>query len=65
MKAKLLEPELYTEAPRVCLKPGCEGTIFLRHEEGWQCFNCMKIVYKANRPMNGSGGIKRHARDNN
>ena len=46
MTGKLLEPQLYNEAPSKCTKPGCEGTLFIPHEDGWQCFNCMKIIYK-------------------
>ena len=65
MKEKLLEPQLYNQAPAVCTKPGCGGTIFLPHEDGWQCFNCMKIVYKANdRPVKKIM-VKRYSRDNN
>jgi len=50
MRRKLLEPEvkLYTQAPTVCTKPGCGGTMFIPHEDGWQCFNCMKVIYKSN-----------------
>jgi len=47
MKEELLEPKLYSQAPPVCLKPGCGGEVFIPHEDGWQCFNCMKIIYKA------------------
>ncbi len=47
MTGKLLEPKLYKEAPSVCTKSGCGGKIFVPHEDGWQCFNCMKIIYKA------------------
>ena len=46
MVEQLLEPKLYESPPAVCTKPGCGGTIFLPHEDGWQCFNCMKIIYK-------------------
>ena len=31
--------------PEVCPKPGCGGTKFIRHEDGWQCLNCFKIIY--------------------
>jgi hypothetical protein len=65
MKVKLLEPKLYSQAPPVCAKPGCGGTLFLPHEEGWQCFNCMKIMYKANDKVPSSRVYKRYARDNN
>ena len=47
MTGKLLEPKLYEETPAVCTKPGCGGMVFIPHEDGWQCFNCMKIIYKA------------------
>ena len=48
MRRNLLKPKLSNQAPSVCTKPGCEGTVFFLHEDGWQCFNCMKIIYKAN-----------------
>ncbi len=32
--------------PAVCPRPKCEGTYFIPHEDGWQCWNCMKIIYK-------------------
>jgi hypothetical protein len=44
------EPELLTEPPAVCTKPGCGGRLFIPHEEGWQCWNCMKIIYRS-RPL--------------
>jgi len=47
MGEKLLKPKLYSQAPSVCTKPGCGGTFFIPHEDGWQCFHCMKIIYKA------------------
>ncbi|MBN1862699.1 MAG: hypothetical protein JW790_03550 [Dehalococcoidales bacterium] len=40
------EPEPATAPPSVCTKPGCGGTVFIPHEDGWQCFNCMKIIYR-------------------
>jgi hypothetical protein len=64
MTGKLLEPELYGQAPSVCTKPGCGGTVFIPHEDGWQCFNCMKIVYKAKASVVKIGVIERYARDN-
>jgi len=39
-RAQLVEP------PRLCPKPNCRGTFFIAHEDGWQCWNCMKIIYK-------------------
>jgi ribosomal protein S27AE len=47
MRKKLLKPELVKEAPSVCTKPGCGGTVFIPHQDGWQCLNCMKIIYAA------------------
>ena len=46
------EPAVLTEVrinrpPEVCTKPHCEGIVFLRHEDGWQCLNCMKIIYSS------------------
>jgi len=33
------------ESPLVC--PKCyEGKYIVTHEDGWQCWNCMKIIYK-------------------
>ncbi len=65
MRGKLLEPKLYNEAPQVCIKPGCGCTIFIPHEDGWQCFNCMKIMYKANEKAVKNNVFKRYSRDNN
>ena len=46
MKARLMEEvKGVARCPEVCTKPGCGGRVFLPHEDGWQCFNCMKIVY--------------------
>ena len=47
MGEKFLRPKLYSEAPSVCPKPGCESTVLIPHEDGWQCFRCMKIIYRA------------------
>ena len=46
------EPEVLTmyyrtSPPDTCDKPNCGGTVFIRHEDGWQCLNCMKITYSA------------------
>jgi ribosomal protein S27AE len=51
MRARTREPEVLltrslSHPPQVCPKPYCGGTSFLRHEEGWQCLNCMKIIYR-------------------
>ena len=64
MTGKLLEPKYYSQAPDICTKPGCGGTLFLPHEDGWQCFNCMKIIYKANEGAKGKMVIKRYGRNN-
>jgi hypothetical protein len=45
-KLASLEPEPAATPPSVCTKPGCGGTVFIPHEDGWQCFNCMKIIYR-------------------
>jgi len=42
-----LEPKMYLHTPPICPKPGCGCTIVIPHEDGWQCLNCMKIIYKA------------------
>lgn len=65
MTVKLLEPVFKTECPKVCPKPGCGGMVFLPHEEGWQCFNCMKIVYKASAPPKKAVEIAKYSRDKN
>ena len=31
--------------PEVCPKPGCNGTKFTKHEDGYHCLNCFKITY--------------------
>jgi ribosomal protein S27AE len=46
MKTLLSELEYATDPPRVCPKPDCGGTFFIPHEDGWQCWNCMKIIYR-------------------
>jgi ribosomal protein S27AE len=45
-----LEPEVLTVPPPVCTKPGCGGRFFIPHEDGWQCWNCMKVIYR-NQPL--------------
>ena len=32
--------------PAICPRPGCGGRFFIAHEDGWQCWNCMKIIYR-------------------
>lgn len=34
------------KSPSVCTKPNCKGSRFIFHEDGWQCLNCMKIIYR-------------------
>ncbi len=34
------------QSPYICTKPNCEGIRFILHEDGWQCLNCMKIMYR-------------------
>ena len=63
MMDKWLEPDLYSEAPAVCIKPGCGGTAIVPHEDGWQCFSCMKIIYKAYDRMAKKVLVKRYAHD--
>jgi len=39
-------PQLtHSKPPSICPKPYCGGTSFTPHEDGWQCTNCMKIIY--------------------
>ena len=63
MGEKLLEPKLYSQAPSVCTKPGCEGTVIIPHEDGWQCLGCMKIIYKAFERVESKIFVKRYAND--
>ena len=46
MVERMKEPVLYEDQPSNCPKENCNGRVFLPHEDGWQCFNCMKIIYK-------------------
>jgi hypothetical protein len=64
MTNRLSEPKFYSQAPDMCTKPGCGGTVFLPHEDGWQCFNCMKIIYKTNERLKTKISVKRYARNN-
>ncbi|MFO8143498.1 MAG: hypothetical protein R6T78_02345 [Dehalococcoidales bacterium] len=46
------EPELLAVyhrsiPPEVCTKPNCRSGVFIRHEDGWQCLNCMKVIYSS------------------
>ncbi|HEY56602.1 MAG TPA: hypothetical protein G4N90_04105 [Dehalococcoidia bacterium] len=50
-KLASLELEPATTPPPVCTKPGCGGRLFIPHEDGWQCFNCMKIIYRSQPPV--------------
>jgi hypothetical protein len=36
--------------PIVCPKCKYTGKYILAHEDGWQCLNCMKIIYR-NQPL--------------
>jgi hypothetical protein len=60
MEAQISEPKYETECPSVCPKPDCGGTVFLPHEDGWQCFYFMKIIYKAQTPKS-QATVKRYA----
>jgi ribosomal protein S27AE len=48
LTAELQKPEIryLTRPPQVCPKPNCGNTVFARHTDGWQCLNCMKIIYR-------------------
>ena len=59
MSGQMLEPKLFNQAPSVCTKPGCGCKLFIPHEDGWQCFNCMKVMYKASNSEPNSSFIKR------
>jgi hypothetical protein len=45
-KITLVEPKYATSPPTACSKPDCKGMFFIPHDDGWQCWNCMKIVYR-------------------
>jgi len=62
---KWLEPDLYSQAPTVCTKPGCGGTVIVSHEDGWQCFSCMKVIYKAYERVESKVFVKRYAHEKN
>jgi len=63
MNTKMLEPDLYKKPPSVCPRPGCGGTVYIPHEEGWQCLNCMKIIYRANHNSWDKFIYKRYCRE--
>jgi ribosomal protein S27AE len=65
MIEKFLEPKLYEKPPLVCPKANCGGTFFIPHEDGWQCFNCMKIIYKNNTAATDPSLLRRYQRENN
>jgi hypothetical protein len=58
-------PELYKTPPSVCTKASCGSTVFIPHEDGWQCFNGMKIIYKANQGVTGPSLLMRYKREKN
>jgi len=33
------------DPPAFC--PKCHCNHFIEHEDGWQCWNCMKIIYQS------------------
>jgi hypothetical protein len=49
MAPALLETKFRSRPPEVCPKPFCHGTRFIVHEDGWQCLNCMKVIYRYKR----------------
>lgn len=48
LAAELQKPAIryLTRPPEVCPKPNCGNTVFVRDTDGWQCLNCMKIIYR-------------------
>jgi len=46
MEPAVLATRFTSKPPEICTKPYCHGTYFVKHEDGWQCLNCMKIIYK-------------------
>ena len=65
MIERFLEPELYEKLPSVCPKANCGSTVFIPHEDGWQCFNCMKIIYKATQSVTNPSFLMRYKREKN
>ncbi len=65
MGERLLESKLYEKPPLVCPKANCGSTVFIPHEDGWQCFNCMKIIYKANQSVMNPAILRRQRRKKN
>lgn len=63
MESNLLKAKKYNKAPHLCTKSGCGGTVFITHEDGWQCFNCMKIIYKTTAMKKHGKIYKRYKRD--
>ena len=39
--------------PVVCPKPNCSCNKFIKHEDGYQCLNCFKIIYVKQNRDNG------------
>ena len=46
MEPAVLATRFTSKPPEICTKPYCHGTYFVKHEDGWQCLNRMKIIYK-------------------
>ena len=44
--------------PEVCPKPNCGGTKFIKHEDGYQCLNCFKIIYVKQSRRNGHKKVR-------
>jgi ribosomal protein S27AE len=65
MIERMLEPELYEKPPLVCPKADCGGTFFIPHDDGWQCFNCMKIIYRTKTSVTNPSLLRRYQRENN
>ena len=42
----VLEMRYLEMPPPTCTKPGCNSVLVIRHMDGWQCLNCMKIIYR-------------------
>jgi len=41
--AKIIDYRRITMPPQFC--PKCGLDYFIPHEDGWQCWHCMKIIY--------------------
>jgi len=46
LRKKVPQRTHISKPPSVCPKPHCGSNYFISHEDGWQCWNCMQIIYR-------------------